>query len=67
MQANLLTANNASSGVATWLNSNYVMAAADAPTVPDDVIAWTKANLPTASAASVDVAVKQAAPSPVGR
>jgi hypothetical protein len=57
---------SATGSVATWLGTNYAMMAADVPTVPDDVIAWTKATLPSSSMA-VDVAVKAGAPSPVSR
>jgi hypothetical protein len=40
----------ATGDVRKWLDTVYVAIAADAPTVPDDVITWTRSNLPTGAA-----------------
>jgi hypothetical protein len=37
----------ATGSVRTWLDTTYVETTLDAPTVPEDVITWTKSNLPT--------------------
>ena len=44
--------------VGTWLNTLYVATTADVPTVPEDVITWTKSNLPT-GASSVTIVKRQ--------
>jgi len=41
------TLSAATGTVANWLGKTYAATAADLPTVPDDVITWTKQNLPT--------------------
>jgi len=40
----------ATGNVRKWLDTLYVATTTDAPTVPEDVITWTKNNLPTGSA-----------------
>ena len=37
----------ATGDVRKWLDGLYGVASADTPTVPEDVITWTKSNLPT--------------------
>ena len=39
--------------VGTWLTTQYVATTADVPTVPEDVITWTKQNLPTGSSVTI--------------
>ena len=41
------TFGTATGSVANWLGREYSQAAADLPTVPEDVITWTEQNLPT--------------------
>ena len=40
---------SATGKVATWLATEYSSVTLDLPTVPDDVITWTKQNLPQAA------------------